>query len=59
MALADAEVSCKDERAEAHERCENNIKVRTKMLTVEEKEFYEGMVHTLKIKRFVSKVQVE
>jgi len=42
MALADAEVSRKDERAEAHERCENNIKVRAKMLTVEEKEFYEG-----------------
>ena len=42
MALADAEVSRKDERAEAHERCAENIKVRAKELTVEEKEFYEG-----------------
>ena len=42
MALADAEVSRKDERAEAHERCDENIKVRAEELTVEEKEFYEG-----------------
>ena len=42
MALADAEVSRKDERAAAHEQCESNINARVEKLTAKEKEFYEG-----------------
>ena len=42
MALADAEVSRKDERAAAHEQCKNNINARAETLSAEEKEFYEG-----------------
>ena len=42
MALADAEVSRKDERAAAHEQCESNINARVEKLPAKEKEFYEG-----------------